>query len=560
MIDQSLADRHISPQGVKWKELVPLTVQGVDENSTATAVHEPMMSRTQEEQFIQQFWDMHYCLLPLINDLDFMHHYNSLWETDEPYRKQCPLADIIVALSMQHSWVFLTANSTDTIAVQDPTVAGRWYFHRCQSLIAGDVEHPTLITVQCKMLSYLYLCIASFCNTAHMCLGQATRMAQTLGLHLEPPEDASPEQADVRKRVWTCLCIMERRMSLKLGRPCAIDDFDTTSTFPAEDVKSGVLSSADAYAPDITWMTYTIQLESLIRMAKEANERLQEISDEILNQRGTKGSIYKDPEAVEAFARAISEQVPYMQAWVKQLPPGLKFKRRGNDEPLSVNRSRLDIDVAAPLWLQRQRISLELIYHSEMINLLRPCIVFSPKHASVMHSLVTKQNAVAALNHAIAYTNHMHQMVLETDVMNGWQEHLTWQWNATITAIGYILANPVDPSTPAASKAVDMGIGVFETFADSYVMAANAAAAAKDLKAKAVLLKSRFLAGMEPGFTESSSAEPNLEISEHMRSPGKIDALQVPQPDGSEFLGQFMDWAQMVDSYNSSEDFFFFTN
>lgn len=550
VLNQAPPKRHTYPQGVgaTWKELTPLTIQSAGGAPAPTAVFEPKMPRLQEERFIQLFWQLYHCTIPILDDADFLQHYSSLWDTGGDRRDQCPLTDIIVALSMQHGWSFLAPSSADSGTAQDPSVAGRWYFRRCQSLLAAELESPSLVAVQCKMLSFVYLCNASFANTAHLMLGQASRMAHILGLHLEPAGSISCKAGELRKRVWCCLYTMEARLGLKLGRPSAIDNFYTTTTPPSEDVELGLLSSADAYAPDITWMTYAVRLQQLMDVTVDIHDSLQETVNVIFDERDLSGSLYEDPVAVELYAKAIATQVPLMQAWVRQVPTGLQPQRKENGAPYSVDRSALNLALDAPLWLQRQQISLELIYHSQMITLYRPCILFRRQSSATLSSPVTKQNAVMALKHAITYSNHMHQATLETDIMNGWQEFLTWQWNATITVVGFILANPVDSSTPTAQKALDTGLAVFESFDSSYIMAANAASAVRDLKSKINLLNIRFLDAMETvpsdsGFVEAASLP-------------DVDSTYSYQLEGSEFLDQFMDWALSVDSYNSVEQFF----
>ncbi|KAJ6783760.1 hypothetical protein PWT90_03400 [Aphanocladium album] len=552
VFQQAPPRRHTYPQGIgaTWKELTPLAKQSADNTPKHAEAPDPNMPRVQEEQFIALYWQFYNCTIPIIDDVDFMDHYNSLWDNDDTRRQPCPLTDIIVALSMQHSWSFLAIPSSSG-TFQDPSIAGRWYFRRCQTLLAVDMETPSLATVQCKMLSFIYLCNASFANTAHLALGQASRMAQILGLHLEPAENFPRKSRELHKRVWCCLYTMEARLSLKLGRPSAIDGFSSTTTAPSEDAELGLLSSAGSDASDITWMTYAIRLRSLMETVLEIHDSLQEGVDQIFEKKNLDCSLYEDSEAVEWYAKAVTDQSPSMHEWASQLPQGLQLKRKDNGVPCSVDRSSLSIDLEAPLWLQRQRISLELIYHSQMITLYRPCIVFRRSSSAAAYSALVSQNAVTALRHAITYSNHMHQAVTETDIMNGWQEFLTWQWNATITIVGFLLAHPVDAATATAYKAVDTGVAVFEAFSGSYTMAANAASAIRELRNKIDLLSHRFMEGMEIGLAEASPKP-----TEGITPLPDIDTVDAYQTEGSEFLDQFMDWALTVDSYNSFEQFF----
>lgn len=553
-LDQSVTDRHLYPQGVSGTletlTTVTTTQQSMNRSDVSVTAPQPMMTRTQEEYFLQLFWESYHCTMPIIDDIDFVKRYNSLWDTDGAYREPCPLTDVVIALSMQYGWTFLASSSSNSNTLDDPfkdaAIAGRSHFRRCQSILNVSLESPSLLTIQCKIFSIAYLCNASLTNMAHSTLGQTIRLAQILGLHQEPPDDMPTKERELRKRVWCYLHTLDTRMSLKLGRPSAVDDSHTTTTPPSEDADLGLLNSAESFAPDITWMSYTTLSESFIAVVKDIHTTLLKRAAKIINERELQGSPYEDPQALEAYAKVISDQMPLVREWVEKLPTGLKIKRKGQGEAFSVDRSSLDIDIGAPLWLQRHRMSLELMYHSQMVSLYRPCIMFPCTSAPAIYSPMLKQHAVAALNHAIAHTDIMLQILIETDLVNGWQECFQCQWNATVTAIGFLLANPIDPSTPAARKALEKGIVIFETLGKNYAMAANGATVIKDLIAKAELLSSRLQNIIVSG-TTASTVEKDMENLPIWSFP-KTD---LHPAEGLEFLDQFINWASTEDSVDN---------
>lgn len=61
-----------------------------------------------------------------------------------------------------------------------------------------------------------------------MTLGQTVRMAQSIGLHVEQEEgEALARQrllVERRRRVWSCIYVLDRLVSLQLGRPPAIHE------------------------------------------------------------------------------------------------------------------------------------------------------------------------------------------------------------------------------------------------------------------------------------------------------------------------------------------------
>ncbi|CAK7236031.1 hypothetical protein SBRCBS47491_009497 [Sporothrix bragantina] len=152
-------------------------------------VPQPMMTRTQEEYFLNTFWESYYYTLPIVDEEALQTHYASLWEAptldQRGQRKDSALVDIILALCIQCSSSFLPAPSTGPTATKgdDPTIAGRWYYRRGKALLAPFMESPSVTTVQVQLLAAIYLCCASFQNTAHSTLSIAMRNATVAGLH-----------------------------------------------------------------------------------------------------------------------------------------------------------------------------------------------------------------------------------------------------------------------------------------------------------------------------------------------------------------------------------------
>ena len=63
-------------------------------------------------------------------------------------------------------------------------------------------------------------------------LGSAVRVAQDLGLHTEPVA-ASFIEAEMRRRTWWTIYILDRSLAVELGRPMLIDDSDCDVSLPA---------------------------------------------------------------------------------------------------------------------------------------------------------------------------------------------------------------------------------------------------------------------------------------------------------------------------------------
>lgn len=140
------------------------------------------------------------------------------------------------------------------------------------------------------------------------------------------------------------------------------------------------------------------------------------------------------------------------------------------------------MDLEAPEWLQRQRLLLELTYHNLMMNFYRPLITFAKPPSS--STQLANRNNVSCLNHAIAITNIILQILKSSDILNGWHEAFHLQWNAALKMVGFIFANPVCPPTSTARRTINGAIEVFDTFSNNFAVAASAAKVTRDLAAK----------------------------------------------------------------------------
>ena len=434
------------------------------------------LTSTQEEYFLSLFWQSYYTSYPILDELEFKKYYRSLWATSDGKRKPSALADIVIALCMQYGMARLPsverglqATSRANVSNTDATIAGRWYYRRCQTLLSAELESPIISTLQCHILCSIYLCYASFQNMADSTCGLAVRTAYMLGLHLEPPQSMPRRERETRKRLWWTLYALETKMSMKLGRPFLLHDSSTTCSLPADDREIAMLVGS-SFAPlgeNVTWLTWNLHYTKLILAARTAYTAFYDGAPDTFNA-GNRQSITEP-----------------LEDWLKDVPGAIKTQRQNNGVPFSTDRSALQIEQFAPLWLQRQRLFLELMYHNLCINLYRPSISLA---SSTAQTPLADGMAMKCAAHAMALTHMMHQVLTSTSILAGWLEAFQWQWNAAITLVGIVLAYPHDGSTGAARSTIDLSVAVLENFGNSFAVAAGAANILGELCAKVDML------------------------------------------------------------------------
>ncbi|TPX07196.1 uncharacterized protein E0L32_010899 [Thyridium curvatum] len=558
-LQQPFADRNMQPRGASRNMNLSTALEqdSGDADSLSGARPGTSLSRGQEEAFLRLFWEGYHCLMPIIDETEFRRHYASLWQPARQCRKPSALVDIVLALCLQygHSFIPPDARSSGVIAslTGDATLAGRWHYRRAQSLITSDLESPSITTVQCYIFMSIYLCCATFHNSCHIIIGQAVRTAQIVGLHLEPPSSLPSGERELRKRIWWMLWTMDAKTSAKLGRPFVIDWAQVTVKQPLDDLATASFNGArlGSYGGSLTWLSYSLHLQKLFISMVDIHDCLFVSLGEAMQRKGLQ-SLYHDPEALESCAVIFATRIPTLtRSWKENVPAALKTPRRAGGEPMSTDRSAADLDELVPAWLSRQRLCLELMYHNVVINLTRTFITFY-KHPST-YTPLTERLAATCVDHAIAFTLLMHQALTETDVMGGWSEYFSLQWNAAVTLVGFAMAYPLHQATPRVRQAVPKAIATFDIFGQNFNVSADAATITRDLTSKADLLASQLVGGIEIGGPTDDGESATLELSVNQNNLVRHDPGQ--QADDVQF-SQFMDWAMSVDSYNSYDDLF----
>ncbi|KAJ0420220.1 fungal-specific transcription factor domain-containing protein [Aspergillus carlsbadensis] len=444
------------------------------------------LSSMQEEYFISLFWESYYPSFPILDEAEFKEHYQSLWTASGKERKPSALVDMVLALCMQYGMArqpggrqTLTTAAKGNVDDSDPTIAGRWHYRRSLALLSSQLESPTLSTLQCHILCSIYLCNAGFQNMTDNSCALAVRTAFMLGLHLEPPQGMPQRERELRKRIWWSLYILESNRSMKMGRPFILQDSSSYCTLPSAD-REIARSSGSSFAPigeNITWLTWSLYKTKLVIAVRKAYMLF----------------YAKAPDAV-----VIGDTGPIaaiMDAWLKGVPEALKTARQNGGVPFSTDLSPVQIEQFTPGWLQRERLLLELTYHCMSTNLYRSSICFTLNGAPPS---ATEQAASKCAAHAIALTHITYQVLNMSSILHGWHEAFQWQWNVSMTLVGYVLAFPQSPSAAAAREAIDLSVSVFEHFGNSFAVATNAATIMRDLSRKVDRLRDNMKAGKPP--------------------------------------------------------------
>lgn len=436
----------------------------------------------QEQYFTDRYWEsVHTSILPILDEAEFKAHHQSLWTSTGGSRKPSALVDTVIALCMQLGVPSVSRGETERSNPPeiDVTLAGQRYYRRAQALLAYEMENPSLTTLQCYLLGALYVCAASFHNMVDITLAKAVRTAYILGLHLDPPATLSRKEKDKRRRLWWATYQLETKISAKLGRPFGIDDSFRMPELPSDDAEAAMLAGSmfAPIGPNETWLSFNKYNIMLYKNVREGHSTFFATCAALAGDQ----NIWRDPEILEACAESLIPHLESLNQWRDSVPACLRTRRRGGGAALSVDGTTVEVEVFAPIWLQRQCLLLELTYHHLSINLFRPLISFAaaPKPDSTAVKLADQ----CAL-HAIAYTKILHHVLTTTKILESWNETFHWQWNAVLTLVGFILARPAGSATQLATdarSAINLATEVCEIYAKSFSVATQAAKSIREL-------------------------------------------------------------------------------
>lgn len=465
---------------------------GLSYGHAASVQPEAYLSPIQEQYFISLFWESYNtCVFPIVDEAEFKEHHQSLWTGGE--RKPSALVDIIVALCMQSGVSALPASQQGALGGQgDAAVSGCWHYRRCQSLLAQEMDSPTLSTLRCLLLSAIYQCGGNFHNLIDTTLGLAVKTAYALGLHVDVAGAGafSEKEKQMRRTMWWAVFVIDTKIGMKLGRPFLLRDSHVMPRLPGDTLDAARLSGSTLglLGSSITWLSFNLHHITLYQVIREAFNTLYD-TDLGLSPDGE--SIWDTPHILEAYSDFLRPSLAAIDAWASSIPTDLKTARQGSGNPLSTDGSPLAIEPFSPAWLQRQRLLLEAAYHHQVLSLLRPFISFGAGAAGKggadgagAGAGVLAERCAA---HADALIGMVHQVVMTTGLLAGWHEIYQWLWNAALTFIGYLFVSGmgVGQTTTTVSRAVE----ALEVFGESFSVAKDAANTVRSLASRVDSLK-----------------------------------------------------------------------
>ncbi|KAB8207172.1 fungal-specific transcription factor domain-containing protein [Aspergillus parasiticus] len=307
--------------------------------------------RSLADTLIRAYWDFDWVLYPIIDRAKFEGIYESLWTSTGG---GCPR----VSMSIINLCFALGCHYCESLAPMERRSIGNGFFSRAERLYQLDGQAPSLERVQCLLLLGCYLQSTDKAFQCWMMVGQAIRMAQCLGIHLnQPPASETVKDREIKRRVWHGCVWLDRVLSATFGRPGMIPKWLFNSIpLPSmiDDEFFGTQTEGSASRPD--------GRPCILAFAVKAFEFYQILDDILIN-------IYLTSTRQDEFETKLThifEIDGKIHGWKQSLPGHLQYPPNGNGDA-TVNR---------------QMIVLRIRYLHSRILLFRPALIYYCKLAA----------------------------------------------------------------------------------------------------------------------------------------------------------------------------------
>jgi hypothetical protein len=436
------------------------------------------LTRDQRKRYTRIFRDLCHLQLHLLSEPEFVELEATLPPTIvEDYSVENALLDAIIALGIQHGHATgldrrLVVPRNDCGAKSDDEIdwVGFEHFHRCRERMRANTE-VTLQALRCHALMIVYLMKGYAFRDAYNMLGITVRKAYVAELQRPPPSYLPEHERTSRMQLWWLIFSLDLQCSLQLSMPAACQKSLVKCPSPIRDALERHLFPRARYGDDLTACDYSIVMIDLAMIITDIGACVStaDILDDSSN----------DPAVLEQLASKLAPPLRSLEDWHGHIPVPLLLDNTFWDS----DSFNMNVNMFLPVWLQRQRILLELQYHNAYVLILRPfvslCYALFTDPSGETPTVETEQSHVQrhilnALHHASAIINIAFALSSRSDVLYGWPEVLQPLWNATLVTVTYVYANSLNPGALAASQSLAHAESVFQCFSATSAAARSA--------------------------------------------------------------------------------------
>ncbi|KAL8830061.1 MAG: hypothetical protein Q9191_001654, partial [Dirinaria sp. TL-2023a] len=323
-----------------------------------------------------KYFDAVHPIWPLLLEVETQDLFARTWMSDEPIE---PIWSVQLNLILAIGCQYCAVADRDRLPPSfEPQKLGGDLYSRAQDyILANAFSENNVEMVQALLLMILFLQMTMRIDKIYLLVGHASRMAQNLGLHISRPESESisPQQHELRRRLWWgCFCF-DRISSMLCGRPMGIpydafSDYQDRLPQQIDDDRITRREEQPANSPSINaFFRHSVRLYHVM-------------SDVFLRLRAAKSSAYlelnkasidvrinrplSNVNALLSLLSTIMELDGHLLSWHENLPSFLKFALESLDHSTPPTKP----------WISRQVSTLRSRFLGMRMMLHRQTLLF----------------------------------------------------------------------------------------------------------------------------------------------------------------------------------------
>jgi hypothetical protein len=197
---------------MKTMSLPPATPESSTLSVPQDEIHLP--SKLLGYQHINTYFDQVHCLFWLYSSEQFHQRFENTYTNHDP-----PTASWLCSL---YSIFAMAAQCSQSHGNNSDPISAAEYLSLAKSMVPKICDEADLDSIRALVLLALALQSHCFSTSAYLHLGLATRVAQSLGLHLDKYSLLhGPVEREHARRIWWTLYIVDVETSLRCGKPRA---------------------------------------------------------------------------------------------------------------------------------------------------------------------------------------------------------------------------------------------------------------------------------------------------------------------------------------------------
>ncbi|KAL9011913.1 MAG: hypothetical protein Q9173_003284 [Seirophora scorigena] len=341
--------------------------------------HSPAMSqllphRGLAKLLFDKYYDAVHPIWPILLESESRERFNHTWISDEP-PEPLWMVQLNLIMSLGCQQFESEADNAYKLSGNDATSDGKEFHQRAQGyLYPNAFTTSNIAMLQALLLMALYEQGAMRFNQFYLTVGHATRIAQSLGLHISRPEleSVQPQHREARRRIWWACFSMDRML---YGRPIGIpygqfSDYQDLLPRQVDDAYIALNQSQPDNIPSInSFFRHSVRLyhvmdNVLLRLRnakKTAYFDLQQASSDVQIQ-----TPISNINSLISLFTTIQQLDGHLLSWHEYLPPHLQFSLDSLEDTAEDNLP----------WIRRQRHHLRSRFLGMRMLLHRQTVLF----------------------------------------------------------------------------------------------------------------------------------------------------------------------------------------